>query len=94
MRNITIYRHNHLIFLILMASTGCAVREPSSPSQSYNNPQQREISPRSDCYESYRVTIQECDSFLSQQVDPAIKYKQTIKCLSNKGFSKGADSCQ
>ncbi len=48
---------------------------------------------KSNCYERYQIAIKECDSFLSQQINPAIKDRQMIKCLSIKGFSKGLDGC-
>lgn len=53
-----------------------------------------EIYRRMECLERYKIALQECKDFLSQERNPAIRDRQMIKCLSNKGFPDGVDNCQ
>ena len=79
-------RYKFLFLLGCVIMAGCATHSPPvSPS-----PERGE---RAECYQKYQIALNECAHFLREESDLAIKDQQTIKCLSNKDFSKGIESC-
>jgi len=53
-----------------------------------------EINRKIECLKRYSIALQECQEFLGQERNLAIKDRQMIKCMSIKGFPNGADNCK
>lgn len=94
MKIIKCINHSMIVAFYLMFAAGCVSFSP--PFVSHSPVEQQYIYSDTDynCLERYRIALAECDSFLNGQVNPLIKDRQMIKCLANKGFLAGADSCR
>ncbi|MCK5718766.1 MAG: hypothetical protein KAH84_02320 [Thiomargarita sp.] len=46
------------------------------------------------CYEEYKLAMNDCKYFVQHELSPSVKDRQYAKCIENKGFPNGYETCR
>lgn len=68
--------------IFLFALTGCATRNKTTNTINQDN-----------CLQRYQIALLECQSFLLHEKNLLRKDNQMMKCLQNKQFDQGSQTC-